>query len=297
MVMLLFDRGRVDALRLALVATLEELRAIRSSDGAAADVMRALGGACRMIEEWLPRVHDILYSTAMTSCTRSPLGTPDMSQAAKFVAMYNQGWEKIDDLLTVLGPPAPRHRTMEEVLADIESGDLQAMTAPMDAHGRAEAHYEALTFAPSSPPEELGRIDLTSNAAKFASFWSDGLPVGYQETETFMLLRVENVRVTKSVHTLTAFDRDEGPATLENLTTVAVVSGYMTIHQKKADAELTHGIMRAATPPRTSCMHRRRPSPSRAPSTPTRSRSSRRSPTRIVWRAPTNGRSRHRPRR
>ncbi len=240
--MLSFDRDRVDSLRLALGASLEELHAIRCTDAAAADIMRSLGSACRMIEDWLPRVHDILHSTAMTSCTRSALGTPDLSQAVKYAAMTNEGWEVTNDPLVVLGPPAPRHRTMEEVLADIESRDLRPMASPLDANGRAGAHYEALTFAPSSPPVELGHVDLTSNAAKFAAFWSDGLAVGWKETETLTVFRSENVRVTKSVHTLGAFDRDAGPDTIVDLTTVAVVSGYMVIRQETGAAELSHDI-------------------------------------------------------
>jgi hypothetical protein len=239
---LYFDRDRVESLRLALGVTLEELRSIRSTDAAAIDVMRSLGGACRSIEDWLPRVHDILSSTAMTSCTRSPLGTPDLSQAAKFAAMRNRGWEVTNDPIGVLGPPAPIHRTMDEVFADIASGDLRPMAPPLDANGRAGTHYEALTFAPSSPPNVLGHVDLTSNAAKFAAFWSDGLAVGWRETKTLTIYHLENVRVTKSVHTLNAFDRDAGPDTMVNLTTVAVGSGYMVIRHETGKAELSHDI-------------------------------------------------------
>jgi hypothetical protein len=165
-----------------------------------------------------------------------------MSQAVKFAAMNNDGWEVANDPLAVLGPPAPIHRTMEEVLADIESGELRAMAPPLDANGRTGAHYEAVTFAPSSPPVELGHIDLTSDAAKFAAFWSEGLAVGWKETETLTVFRSENVRVTKSVHTLNAFDRDAGPDTIVDLTKVAVVSGYMVIRQETGEAELTHEI-------------------------------------------------------
>jgi hypothetical protein len=246
--MMSFDRARVDSLRLAMGASLEELHAIRNPDPAAADVMRALKGACRTIEDWLPRLHDILDSTAMTSCTRSPLGVVDVAQARKYAVTSKQGREVIDDPLAVQDPPAPQHRTMEEVIAAIEAGDLQPMTAPLDANGRAGAPYEALAFAPSAPPQELGRLDLTSNAAKFADFWSDGLPVEWRHNETLVVTRMENVRITKSVHRLVAFDRENGPEPIEALTTVATVSGYMVTAVVEEDGGLSHEISEGGDP-------------------------------------------------
>ena len=245
-----YDRARVDSLRLALGASLEELYAIRGADAAAAEVMRSLGAARQVIEDWLPRVHDILNSTAMTSCTRSPLGTPDVSQAAKYAAMYHQGRVVITDPFAPLGPPAPHDddRTMEEVFAAIESGELQPMNAPMDANGRANAPYESLTFAPSSAPTEIGRMDVTSLPAKFVAFWSIGLPVGWEHTETLTVTRMENVRVTKSVHRLTAFDRDEGPPTIDGLTTTSTVSGFMITMQVVEKGEVTHEMQEGGDP-------------------------------------------------
>jgi len=249
MAMLSFDRARVDSLRLALGASLEELHAIRCSNAAAADVMRTLAGARRTIEDWLPRVHDILYSTAMTSCTRSALGMPDLSQAAKYAVMYHHGREVITDPLAVQGPPAPTHDwSIERVLAAIESGALQPMRAPLDANGRANAPYESLAFAPSVQPVELGRIDLTSDVAKFAAFWSEGLPAGYTREDTLTVFRLEDVRTTKSVHPLTAFDRDGGPETFEDMTSAMTTSGYLVITQVTEEAELTHEISEGGDP-------------------------------------------------
>jgi hypothetical protein len=247
--MMSFDRARVDSLRLALGATVEELRAIRNGDAAAADVMRSLAGACRSIEDWLPRVNDVLYSTAMTSCTRSALGVADISQAAIVTAMTHPGMEVKIDPLATLGPPAPvRYGTLAEVVVAISSGVLQPMSAPLDAHGRAGAPYESLAFAPTSPPQEIGRVDLTSNAAKFADFISDGLPVGWDHTETLIIYRVENIRTTKTVHPLTAFDRDDGPEVLEGHTTEAISSGFIVIFQVTERAELTQDIAEDGDP-------------------------------------------------
>jgi hypothetical protein len=149
----------------------------------------------------------------------------------------------VADPLAVLGPPAPSHDwKFDEVLAAVESGSLRAMNAPMDAHGRAGVPYESLSFAPRSPPEEVGRIDTTSDAAKFADFWSDGLAVGFRHSETMIVVRVDNVRLTKRVHRLTAFDRDDGPETMEGLTTEATTSGFLIITQVVERGELTHAI-------------------------------------------------------
>ena len=238
-----FDRARVDSLRLALRATVEELRAIRNGDAAATDVMRSLAAACRTIEDWLPRVNDILYSTAMTSCTRSALGVADISQAAIVAAMTHPGMEVKVDPLATLGPPAPvRYGTMEEVLAAVESGELRPMTAPMDANGRANAAYESVGFAPTSPPIEVGRMDVTSLPARFAAFWSEGLPVGFTQDETLIVVRLEKVRTTKSLHRLTAFDRDDGPETIDSLTTEATTSGLLIYTMVTDELEVSHDI-------------------------------------------------------
>jgi hypothetical protein len=157
--------------------------------------------------------------------------------------MYRQsGREVLADPLSTLGPPAPGHRTMKEVLADIESGKMQPMAAPRDANGRANAPYETLTFAPSTTPTEVGRMDMTSMPAKFVAFWSVGLRVGFDHEETMIVTRLENVRITKGVHRLIAFDRDDGPEAIKGLTSAATVSGYMVITRITEDAEVSHDM-------------------------------------------------------
>jgi hypothetical protein len=241
--MLFFDRGRVESLRLALGTALDDLRAIRNGDQAAADVMRSLASNCRTLEDtWLPRVHDILNSTAMTSCTRSAPGVPDISQAAKYAALHYHGWEITPDPLPIFGPPAPHVLNGDQVFEAIKSGALQPMEAPVDAQGRANAHYTSVAFAPGTPPPEIGYVDTTSNAAKVIDFFSDASPIGWHETDKLLVFRIENVRTVKSVHTLTAYDRDDGPETLTDQTTEAIVSGYMVILQRDTEAEATVDI-------------------------------------------------------
>lgn len=236
--LLAFDRARLDALRVALGAALDDLQGIRSDDAAAADVMRALGAARRTLSDvWLPRVLDVLNSTSMTSCTRSAIGTADVSQASLYAATHNRGWEVMNDPLPVYGPPAPVVRSFDDVLADVQSGVLVPMAAPLDADGRAGAHYTSLAFA-AAQPVELGTKEVTSDMLKVVEFFSDGLPIGWREKQTLAIYRLTDARITSSVHALTAFDRDQGPETRLDLTTEATVSGYMIIARRSTKGEV-----------------------------------------------------------
>ncbi len=242
MVLLAFDRNRVDSLRIALGMAFDELRGIRSSEPEAADTLRVLGSACRTLSEiWLPRVHDVLASTAMTSCTRSAAGAVDIAQAAISANALHPGWETATDSTPVYGPPAPHTGSFDEVLTDIRSGSLQPMAAPLDAHGRAGARYTSLAFA-AGTQREIGNVDLTPDALKFIDFLSDGLPVGWRETDTLTLYYLTDVRVTQIVRVLSAYPRDQGPESLPELTTEAVTSGYMLIHSRSTTGEVTMGI-------------------------------------------------------
>lgn len=242
MVLLAFDRNRVDSLRIALGTALDELRAIRSSEPEAADTLRVLGNACRTLSDiWLPRVHDVLASTAMTRCTRSAAGVVDIAQASVAASALHPGWETATDPTPVYGPPAPHTASFDEVLSEIRSGSLQPMAAPLDAKGRAGARYTSLAFAPGTQ-REIGHVDLTSDALKFIDFISDGLPVGWRENNTLTLYYLTDVRVTEVVRVLNAYPRDQGPETLPQLTTEAVTSGYMLINSRSSTGEVTLGI-------------------------------------------------------
>jgi hypothetical protein len=237
-----FDRARVDALRLGLLASVEELRAIRSDDTAAADTMRVLRSECRALEDtWLPRVHDILISTSMTSCIRSAVGVIDISQSVLHRGTH-RGWEIRTDPLVVYGPPAPpQARSFEAVLADMQSGALEPMTAPVDAHGRAGSHYTSLGFAPGEM-REVGHEDLTPDVAKVLDFVSDGTAIGWREHRTLTIFYLTDARVMSSVHTLNAYARDDGPETLLDQTEEATVSGYIVIEEDSTAGEVSMAI-------------------------------------------------------
>ena len=132
-------------------------------------------------------------------------------------------------------------RSFEEVLTDIRSGVLVPMAGPMDANGRAGAHYTALTFA-AAKQVVIETKETTSNVLKVIEFFADGLPVGWREEHTLTVVYLTNARITSSVHVLTAYDRDEGPETLLDHTTEATVSGYMVIASESTTGELSAPI-------------------------------------------------------
>jgi hypothetical protein len=151
--------------------------------------------------------------------------------------------ETIDDLWPMLGPPAPHHnRSFDEVLSDVRSGTLLPMTAPLDANGRAGARYDSLTFAPTVKPVLVGTSDGTSNFLKVVDFFSDGLPVGWRENQTLSIYYLADARVTSAVHVLTAYDPEQGPETLLDMTTQATVSGYLIIRSDESVGEVTMKI-------------------------------------------------------
>ena len=151
--------------------------------------------------------------------------------------------ETIDDPWPMLGPPAPhRIRTFDEVLSDIGSGAMLPMTAPVDANGRAGHRYDSLAFAPTVKPVLLDARDMTPDLLKVIDFFSDGSAHRMARDETLSIYYLADARVTSSVHRLTAYDRDDGPETLLDLTTQATVSGYLIIRSDESVAEVTMKI-------------------------------------------------------
>jgi hypothetical protein len=241
---LAFDRARLDVLRLGIGAALDDLNRIRCDEAAADDVMRNIRVATRTLGDlWLPRVQDVVNSKALISCIRRKNADgSDVAEAPGYASLHG-GMETIDDLSPMPGPPAPHHgRTFDEVVSAVRSGAMLPMTAPIDAHGRAGARYESLSFAPTAKPVLVGVDDRTSNFLKVVDFFSDGVPVGWHENQTVSVYYLADARVTSSVHVLTAYDPDQGPETLLDLTTQATVSGYLIIRSDESVAEVTMKI-------------------------------------------------------
>ena len=155
MTVMAFDRARLEILRTALDAALEDLHLIRSDDVHAAEAMRCVRSASRTLgDTCIPRVHDILTSTAMTWYKRAGAACDNATEAA-LVTARERRWEMVNDPLSGLGPPSPACRTFDEVLHQMRSGTLTPMSAPIDADGRALAHYTSLTFEPGTQPGEV----------------------------------------------------------------------------------------------------------------------------------------------
>jgi hypothetical protein len=238
MTVMAFDRARLEILRNALAAALEDLRLIRIDDVHAAEAMRCVRSASRTLDDiCIPRVHDILTSTAMTWYKRAGAACDNVTEAA-LVTARERRWEMVDDPLSGLGPPSRACRTFDDVLHQMRSGALTPMSAPIDANGRALAHYTSLTFEPADTPFVLGQIDLRSNIDKLVDFFSDALPIGMRKHHTLTVYYLTGARVVSNVHTLTAYDRDEGPETDWDRGTAATVSGYMVVEDDSSVAEI-----------------------------------------------------------
>lgn len=240
---LAFDRARLDALRLGITAALDDLHLIRCDDVEAAEVMGDLRVATRTLGElWLPRVLDVVNSKALSSCVRRKNADgSDIAEAPGYALPTIEGMERIDDPWPTPDSLTPHIRTFDEVMSDIESGAMVPMRAPLDSHGRAGSRYDSLAFAPRAKPVLVGTLDTTSGLAKVIDFLSDGLPIGWREAQTLSIYFLADARVTSSVHRLTAFDRDDGPEALVDLTTQATVSGYLVVRSTESVAEATMG--------------------------------------------------------
>ncbi len=234
--LLAFDRTRLDSLRLAMGAALDDLHAVRSDDAAAADVMRYIRSARSTLGDlYLPRVRDVLDSDAMTSYRGAGLVDGTVVAASVYATAHDRGWEVTTDRPSL--PPGPGCLGLDEVLAEVRSGELVPMAAPIDAHGRAGSLYTSIAFAPGHE-RHIGALDTTSDVLKTIDIVSDGLPIGWHEHESLTITYLTDARVTTSVHVLTAYDRDEGPETMLDRTTEAVVSGYMIIAEDSSRGDV-----------------------------------------------------------
>ena len=250
MALLAYDPVRLDSLRTALGVALDDLQRLRSDDAATAETMRTIRAARRSFADvWLPRVNDVLQSKAMLSSTRTKVDDYDMGASIPHVLGGDPLWQFTHDPgglgagsspkpAPMYGPDVPGTRSFGQVIEAIESGKLVPMAAPLDAHGRAGAHYTSIAFAPGFQ-RDVGHADLTSTFAKFANFMSDGLPVGWREEEGVRIVYFRDARVVSSVHVLGAYDRDSGPETLTDQTTEATISGYLVVRQKSSVAEVS----------------------------------------------------------
>lgn len=248
MTLLAFDPARLDGLRLALGAALDDLSRVRNNDLAAAEAMRTLRSASRLIGDvWLPRIRGVLDSKSMSTPTRTKL-RDEIGNSVSYPVGSGPAWQltldpggrrshDAGDHALMAGPRLPGSRSFGEVVAAIMSGELVPMTAPVDAHGRAGQRYSSIAFAAASQTE-VGHTDLTSSMLKFIDIASDGLPIGWRETRGMTIFYLKDARAVSTVHVLTAYDRKAGPDTLSELTTEATVSGYLVVKQDSSTAEV-----------------------------------------------------------
>jgi hypothetical protein len=248
MALLAFDPARLDSLRLAMGAALDDLLRVRSDDPATANAMRMIRAARGSLADlWLPRINDVLRSKSMSESTHSKLTDEGGGRSAYSPPASGPLWTMTrdpgvqgipsSDPVAMCGPKLLGSRSFGEVLVGIQSGALRSMTPPLDANGRAGAHYTSLAIAPGTA-HEVGHADLTSDLSKFVDFWSDGMPIGWRENTALTILYLSNARVVNTVHVLEAYDRDTGPAAVPGQTTEATVSGYLVLRQATSTAEV-----------------------------------------------------------
>ena len=168
--LLAFDRARVEALRIAIGAALDDLHRIRSEDVAACEAMTAIRMACRTLGDvYLPRVQDILRSEAMTSYRPARADGNDARHALVYSMSQGYGWE-------VAGDPLDDNRlvvTVEEagaLGARLHDGNLDKLID----HPQ-EAEFIAQQLAVISADPRLRRAflanltDLDTLADKYAT--------------------------------------------------------------------------------------------------------------------------------
>lgn len=241
--LLAFDRTRLEALRMALEDALDDLRGIRSDDIEAAEVMRSVRRACRTLGDLhLSRVHDVLTSDVMTSYRPNGIDVEALAREQPYSTAHDRSWEPVDPRYASSWFAGPTVPTVDDVLARVHTGELVPMAAPLDADGRANAHFTSLAIA-APRAVSIGTVDQTSNLSKVLDFVSDGLPVGWHEHEELQVLYIPDARVTRSVHTLTTVDPHSGlPETLDDLTTQAVVPGFLILETGAATLDVSLGI-------------------------------------------------------
>jgi hypothetical protein len=249
MALLAFDPARLDSLRVAMGAALDDLLRMRSDDLATANAMRTIRAARGLFADlWLPRITDVLSSRSMTSSTRTKINDGGGGSSAGYAPLAGPLWNMTDDhgmkgpskdpVARMYGPELPGSRSFGEVLEGMQSGALLSMMPPLDAHGHAGAHYTSISIAPGGG-REVGHADLTSGLSKFIDFWSDGTSVGWREHTELTILYLTDARAVNNVHVLDAYDRDTGPEAMPGLTTEATVSGYLVLRQKSSTAEVS----------------------------------------------------------
>ncbi|MGB8860315.1 MAG: hypothetical protein WCC60_13700, partial [Ilumatobacteraceae bacterium] len=111
--LLAYDPDRVGRLHLAMSNALDELRAVRCTDPAAADAMRAVNAAATQLEvSWLPLVFRLLSTDPLSGGQRRDAGFGALDQSLVRVMADGYGWavqaDPLADDATVVTPEEAR---------------------------------------------------------------------------------------------------------------------------------------------------------------------------------------------
>lgn len=237
-----YHRPRLDALRVAMSAALGELQGIRSDDGAAADAMRSIVEACRVLgDRCLPRVRDILDSDPLTSRQQPWLDSCAFRETVSFQLVREFTWELASDPLESSTEPPPRHgpfapwaRTYDDVMTAIQCGELVPMAVPLDEHRPSKSQITTVSFAPRSV-EVMASEEVTSNLLRAADLGADVLPFGWREDHEQTVYYLPSVAITSTVMVFDPISHAPFPPHI----TQAQASGFMVVRDETRDVEVS----------------------------------------------------------
>lgn len=240
-----YDRGRLDQLRVGLTGALDDLHAMRCDDPDAAEAMRAIREASRIIgDRCLPRVRDLLSTDPMTAPTGSWPLSCQFRASPYFELTHDLQWELAEDPLDLNGEPLrtplpytgatrPWNRSYDEVMSAIECGELAPLAMPKDPSRPAVDQLTQLDIAPAAMSIISAR-NITSNVHRFLDFLSDASPLGYRDHTDKYVYYVNSAVATATVQ---FFDPESGDQYPDQVSQ-AMVSGYLVVNDHTLRTEI-----------------------------------------------------------
>lgn len=240
-----YDRARLDSLRVAMAAALDELSRMRCDDGAAADAMRRIDEARRLLgDRCLPRLRDLLESDPLSSAGASWLNSCAFRQTTYSQLVRLHHWELAQDPLDDdaatppdVPPEEPWTRSFNDVTTAIKCGELTPMILPTDPSHPIRSQITTVELAPGSI-RHIGSRDVTSNWLKLADYASDVAWFGWREHHELSAYYLSDVVVTATVWVVDPVTRQR----CRHQQTQAVTSGFILVRDEDRTVELNPPI-------------------------------------------------------
>lgn len=240
-----YDRARLDTLRIAMTTALDELSRMRSDDVAAADALRRIGEARRLIgDRCLPRIRDLLETDPLSSGGASWLNSCSFRQSPYSQLVRLHHWELAPDPLD--GPVAapvvdpadkPWTRSFDDVTEAIKCGELTPLIMPTAANHPERNQITTLAIAPATT-KLIGSRDVTSNWLKALDYASDVSWFGWREHDELSVYYLSDVVVTATIWVV-------DPKThqvLRTETSQTTTSGFLAVREEDRTVEVNPPI-------------------------------------------------------